>query len=95
MNLVNAISDRKSSKSERELINELYSTYLITETTKQVNDATGKYKPIKFNKFLASIGFGELARKKYKVNRTDKEATIKKANENVIDAVKAFSKGGE
>ena len=93
--LFDAIGERKSDKLERELTNQMYSTYLMTETMRQVNDREGKYKPIKFKKYLKTIGLGELARKRLKVNHTDKETAIKKANNNVVDAVKAFSEGGE
>ena len=80
-------------------MNELYSTYLITETIISVNatDKNGKpcYKGQSFKKYLKNVGLSDLVKRNFKVNRTDKETAIKKANENVIDAVKAFSKGGE
>ena len=82
-------------------MNQLYSSFLIKETIISVNavDEKGRpnYKGQKFTKFLKSLGLEELLKRNFKVNLTDtdKETAIKKANENVIDAVKAFSKGGE
>ena len=84
---------------DRELMNELYSTYLIRETIISVNatDKKGKpcYKGQSFKKYLKNVGLGDLVKRNFKVNRTDKETAIKKAKENVIDAVQMFSKGGE
>ena len=81
------------------MINIIYSTYLITETIISVNatDKNGKpcYKGQSFKKYLKNAGLSDLVKRNFKVNRTDKETAIKRANENVIDAVKAFSKGGE
>ena len=97
--MLNAVSDRRGLEKDRELINELYSTYLITETIISVNavDKKGKpaYKGQSFKKYLKNAGLGDLVKRNLKVNRTDKETAINKANKNVIDAVKAFSKGGE
>ena len=81
------------------MINNIYSTYLITETIISVNatDKNGKpcYKGQPFKKYLKNIGLGDLVKRNFKVNRTDKETAIKKANNNVVDAVETFSKGGE
>ena len=91
---------RLKKEKEEDFVNRLFQAHTINETIRAVNSGdpkTGKstYKGTSFNKWLNRIGLGSLLKQSNKIKKSDYETRVKKARENVIDAVNMFSKGGE
>ena len=89
-----SISDRRKQEQNNQMVNRLFSTYQIRETLIAVN-AGKKYKGKSFKKYLKDLGLSNLLRSNNKIKKSDYKTRVKKAKENVIDAVNMFSKGGE
>ena len=95
LSLLRSIKERQQVENDRTMIGELFSTYQLIETIISVNDIESSYKGRSFRKYLRDLKLDDLLRRNFKISKSEKKRKIEEAENNVVDAVKMFSKGGE